>query len=164
MLLSNGGAGADCVLRSNTEISRLMSPPITMPDESQLTLSFDALTFDTGVACTDILGFDLKDLGVSTNGGATYDLLNAACGPVTNAGLPGQIQALEYDVSAWAGQTIQLVIVYHTCFDTGGPAGCIASNGHTFAIDNVVLSPPAEYNPGQEDSDGDGIGDACDDP
>jgi hypothetical protein len=58
-----------------------------------------------------------------------------------------------FDISPHAGQTVRIVFIYDTVDNL---------TGHTFAVDNIEVADPSSENPGQEDSDGDGIGDACD--
>jgi len=164
MFVSNGHAGPECVPYSSNEISRLLSPPLTLPDASPLLLSFDAVSFDTGGACLDDPrgNWDRKDVGITVDGGETYERLNE-CTALTDGTQPGTIFHRQFDVSAWAGKDAQILFVYNTCFNTSTGDLCIPTIGHTFAIDNVTVSQGFSVpNPDQADVDGDGIGDACD--
>ena len=60
----------------------------------------------------------------------------------------GNFQHHDFDISAFAGQTVQVIFVY----DTGDDL-----QGHAFAIDNVTIGGNLQL-----DADGDGAGDACD--
>ena len=46
MAVTNGNAGPACELDSSIEHSRLLSPPVALPDNAGITLSFEALSFD----------------------------------------------------------------------------------------------------------------------
>jgi hypothetical protein len=147
MAVSNGNAGVECVLDSSTEQSYLLGPQVTLPGSGAIQLSFDAVSFDEGGSCLASGDFDAKDVGLSTDGGQTWTVLNA-CFPLAN-GL-GDVLHHELDVSGFAGQTVQVVFAYDTRD---------VLVGHTFAVDNVTFTADS---PEQADVDGDGLGDACD--
>ena len=151
MFVSNGNDGPDCVEDSSYEYSQLLSPPVQLPAGGPLRLSFDALSFDEGGGCRQSSSFDLKDAGISLDGGAFYNLLNQ-CEPLADGA--GSLIHHDYDISSFAGQQVQVVIVYDTLEN---------HFGHTFAVDNVRITAMTPPNPGQEDADGDGKGDVCDD-
>ncbi len=149
MWVSNGNAGADCLEHSSREHSRLISSPIALPPASDVVLSFSARSWDEAGECTlQPTRLDWHDVGVSVDGGLTYTILND-CFALTDG--TGQPVLHEFDLSPWAGQSVQLLFVYDT-FDT--------VVGHTFAIDDVTIS--SGYGPTPADTDGDGVGDACD--
>jgi hypothetical protein len=147
MAVSNGNAGAECVLDSSTEQSFVLGPQVTLPGSGAITLSFDAVSHDEGGSCLASGDFDAKDVGLSTDGGQTWTVLND-CFALTND--VGDASHHEFDVSGFAGQTVQVVFAYDTRDDL---------LGHTFAVDNVTFTADS---PEQADVDGDGFGDACD--
>jgi hypothetical protein len=147
MAVSNGNAGLECVPDSATEHSLLIGPRAVLPGQGWITLSFDALAFDEAGSCLDSATFDAKDVGLTTDGGQTWTVLND-CFPIADA--TGSPAHHELDISQFAGQAVQVVFVYDTRD---------ALIGHTFAVDNVTIT--AEF-PEQADLDGDGVGDACD--
>jgi hypothetical protein len=143
MYVSDGNADG-CGSGPFLEISRLMSPPVYLAPDGSPTLTFDALSFDEGGACRDSNDYDAKDVGITTDGGASYTLLND-CWALTHGG--GHVDSHEFDLGAWAGQTVQVVFVYDTVDDQAS---------HTFAVDNVWIGSE------QADADGDEVGAACD--
>ncbi len=145
MFISNGNAGPACAANSSVEGSQLLSPPIVLPLTGVIRLTFDALSLDEGGGCLASGDYDAKDVGISTDGGVTYTALNN-CFALTD-GL-GTVAHHEFDVSAFAGQSVQVVFVYNTVDDLLGRA---------FAIDNVSIKGSDQL-----DADGDGVGDACD--
>ena len=100
----------------------MLSPPIILPESGSFQLSFDAVAFDEGGSCLSSGGFDGKDVGITTDGGQSYTVLND-CFPLAPSN--------EFDISGFAGQTIQVIFVYDTLD---------FSIGHAFAVDNVVIS------------------------
>jgi hypothetical protein len=115
-----------------------------------LTLSFDALSFDEGGACLTSGGFDMHDVGITTDGGATYTRLND-CFPLANGN--GTPVHHDLDVTTFAGQSVRVIFVYDTVD---------AQIGHTFAVDNVWVLGTDTFNPAQTNMDGDTRGDLCD--
>ena len=128
MFVSNGNAGPTCEDSTAHEFSRLLSPPILLPHSGSFELTFDAVAFDEGGACLASSDFDAKDVGITTDGGESYTVLND-CFPLVPFGSP--LQHHVFDISAFAGDTIQVIFVYDTR-DAGFD--------HTFAVDNVVIS------------------------
>ncbi len=126
--LANGNDGPGCEENSSRERSRLMSPPIALPAATSSKLVFDALSFDEGGACLEGLPFDRHDVGVTLDDGATYVLLNDCTALADGAGTRVHH---EFDLVAWAGQTIRILFVYETAD---------ANHGHTFAIDDVAVT------------------------
>ncbi len=149
MWVSNGNAGIDCIANTSVERSRLLSPTIPLSSATEIKLTFNARSWDEGGECTATpTSFDWHDVGVTTDGGMTYTILNDCFSLADGTGQP---LAHEFDLGPWAGQPIQLVFVYDT-FDL--------ATGHTFAIDDVRIESGFGLPP--TDSDGDGAGDACD--
>jgi len=160
MLVSNGNAGGSCLAGSSRELSQLLSPVVTLPGTGTMTLSFDALSYDEAGACLASGARDAHDVGVTTDGGATYTVLNQ-CFPLADG--TGLSKHHQLDVSAFAGQTIQVIFVYDTRD---------ALTGHTFAVDNVLIAATPSgcgHVPAQPDADQDFHtaavcgGDDCDD-
>ncbi len=141
--LSNGNAGRDCLPDSSRETSQLLSPVVDLP-AGTARLIFDVISFDEGGACIDSGDFDAKDVGITTDGGVTYVTLNDCTALTAGNGIPAHH---EFDLSAWAGQSIQVIFVYDTMDD---------QTEHTFGVDNVQVF--AE----QPNGDGDPRGDGCD--
>ena len=149
MVVSDGNDGPTCTANSSIEASLLLSPSIQLPSIGPLGLSFGALSFDEAGNCITSSGFDMHDVGISLDGGLSYDLLND-CTALADG--TGGLMTLEFDISAYAGQTVRIVFVYETGDDFGG---------HTFAVDDVELLSLV-VDPGQSDGDADGVGDTCD--
>jgi len=149
--VSNGNRGAGCVDSSSRESSKLLSPAIALPASGTLSLSFDALSLDEAGSCIASGDFDSKDVGITTNGGASWTTLNF-CTALADG--TGDWNHSQFPIVGFNGQTVQIVFVYDT-FDQ--------AVGDTFAVDNVqIIGSLDTYNPGQSDADGDGIGDVCD--
>jgi hypothetical protein len=89
--------------------------------------------------------YDAADVGMSTDGGLTYTTLNDCFALIEAA---GSLSHREFDISAFAGQTVRVVFVYNTGDDL---------LGHAFAVDNINIQGTLQL-----DTDGDGLGDACD--
>jgi hypothetical protein len=119
MFVSNGNAGPTCSLSSSLERSKLISPAFSVPSSGTTILGFDTFSRDEAGTCIAGGMFDGKDVGLSTDGGATYALLNDQ----------------QFDISAFGGATVQIVFAYDTID---------ANTAHTFAVDNVVVTalPP----------------------
>ncbi len=147
MYASNGNAGPACAPGSSTEISELLSPPVILPSAGTILLAFEALSFDEQGSCIGGTGFDTKDVGITVDGGASYTLLND-CFPLTT--VTDTLTPHQFDISAFAGQTIQVIFVYDTVEGTVDD---------TFAVDNVTITSNAAPQP---NFDGDDLGDACD--
>ena len=127
--VSNSNSGPMCMVNSSREHSQLLSLPISLPDTSgALRLSFDALSFDEAGSCTDAAGGDAADVGVTTDGGETYVILNY-CHALAN-GFGTWVHNV-VDISFMAGETVQVIFVYDTR-TTGF--------GYIFAIDNVTVA------------------------
>jgi len=170
--VSNGNAGPSCTANSSHERSQLMSPPILLPTGGGLTLGFDAFALDELGSCIAGHDYDAKDVGITTNNGVSYTLLNDCSKLLDRA---NRTQHPEFDISAFAGQTVRVIFVYDTVDNQAQD---------TFAVDLVTIGTnntsqqtddadadgtgeqcdncPGTYNPDQSDSDGDGAGDACD--
>jgi hypothetical protein len=143
--VSNGNnVGPACAPSIGWERSRLLGPPILLPAAGPIRLSFDARAYDEGGGCVADAAFDSKDVGITTDGGATYTRLNDCAEPLTPV-LNTAIVHWTFDISAFAGQTVQVIFVYDTVDDF---------QGSYFAVDNVRVEA--------QDFDGDGSGDACD--
>ena len=101
MYLSNGNAGSSCVPKSSHDGSQLVSPPIVLPHLGRLELSFDTLSYDEAGDCVLAGGFDGHDVGISTDGGETYDLLNN-CTALADGN--GTLIHHVFDISVHAGE------------------------------------------------------------
>jgi hypothetical protein len=110
------------------EASQLLSPPISLPAVAgeALILGFDAWALDEHGTCTDADSYDVKDVGITTDGGLSYTILND-CFPLTE---DGAIARHEFDISSFAGETVQVIFVYETRDEV---------SGYFFAVDNVVI-------------------------
>jgi len=145
MFVSNGNSGSACAANSSIEGSQLLGPPVVLPATGVIRLAFDALSFDEAGRCVASGDYDAADVGITTDGGLTYTTLND-CFALTDGG--GNVLHHDFDISAFAGQTVRVIFVYNTSDDLVGRA---------FAVDNVRLTGSLQL-----DSDGDGSGDACD--
>ena len=145
MFVSNGNAGPACLPHSSIEGSQLLGPPVALPAGGVIVLSFDALSFDEAGRCLASGKYDAADVGITTDDGVTYTTLND-CFPLTDG--VGGVSHHEFDISAFAGQTVRVIFVYNTVDDVQGRA---------FAVDNVSIQGRSQL-----DADGDGAGDACD--
>ncbi|MFQ5843851.1 MAG: thrombospondin type 3 repeat-containing protein, partial [Planctomycetota bacterium] len=151
MFVSNGNAGSGCQMDSSNEHSQIVSPPLLLPPGGTIVLSFNALSFDEAGRCLASFDFDSKDVGISTDGGASYVLLNN-CFPLADGS--GAAIHHAFDISSFAGMTVRVVFAYRTLDSI---------IGHTFAVDSVqITASPGTFNPGQQDADADGVGDLCD--
>jgi len=143
LYVSNGNAGPNCLEDSSVEHSELLSPPFGLPATGRAVLAFDTLSYDEPGPCLETALFDGKDVGITTDGGATYQRLND-CFALADG--EGELQRFEFDISGFLGQTVQAIFVY----DTGDNR-----NLHTFAVDNLSVRV-------YPDLDQDSSGDACD--
>ncbi len=128
MFISYGNMGTTCVGNSSNEHSHLLSPPITLPAAATLRLEFDAFSHDDAGPCTWLAYPDSHDAGITTDGGATYTTLNY-CYPLTDG--TGAFLHHAFDITAFAGQTVQVIFVYDTLTSTAGA---------DFGIDNVRIT------------------------
>jgi len=143
MYVSDG----NCTSGWGLERSKLLSPPVSLPAAAPIHLVFDAVAFDEGGECLNNAPFqyDLKDAGITLNGGGNWVILND-CYPLTPKAVDwGVFVRREFDISAFVGQTVQVVFAYDTVD---------ADVGHTFAVDSVRIV--------QGDFDEDGVGADCD--
>jgi hypothetical protein len=145
MYVSNGNAGPACSANSSIESSQLLGPPVTLPAGGVIKLSFDALSFDEGGRCVASGDYDAADVGITKDGGVTYKLLNDCFALIDTV---GGVSHHEFDISAFAGQTVRVIFVYNTGDDL---------QGHAFAVDNIHIQGNLQL-----DADGDGLGDLCD--
>jgi hypothetical protein len=145
MFVSNGNSGAACAANSSIEGSQLLGPPVALPAAGVIRLSFDALSFDEAGRCVASGDYDAADVGITADGGVTYTTLNDCFALADGA---GSVLHHEFDISAFAGQTVRVIFVYNTVDDLMGRA---------FAVDNITINGSL-----QPDIDGDGSGDACD--
>ena len=164
--LSNGNYGPSCSFDSAVESSKLVGPVAAIAG-AEILLQFDALSWDENGVCFPAPptgpGPDSKEVGISTDGGATYTALND-CTALTSPPAGARTRH-EYDISSWSGQNVNVVFAY----DTANGA-----YGHSFAVDNVRIvqrgdgigdvcdNCPSAQNPNQTNSDTDSHGDACD--
>jgi len=108
------------------EWSKVVSPPVTLlPNATYLVVDFRS-NDELGV-CLGGGGFDQKDMGISIDGGATWTVLNN-CYQLST--VDSVWESLFFDISAFAGQTVNFVFAYDTV-DAIGPADFY------FAIDNI---------------------------
>ncbi len=128
MLSSNGNAGPGCVAGSSTERSQLLGPPVSLPGSGAASLTFDALSYDEAGSCLAAGDRDAHEVGITTDGGASWTVLNA-CFPLADG--TGAIHAHTFDLGAFLGRTIQVMFLY----DTRDQA-----TGHTFAVDNARIT------------------------
>jgi len=145
MFVSDG----NCPSGWGHERSELVSPEVGMPISGTFHLAFDAVSYDEGGPCLSPFpsSYDLKDAGISVTGGWNWHVLND-CWALTPDGTAvggGDLVSRQFDISGFAGQTINVVFAYDTVD---------ADVGHTFAVDNVRII--------QGDTDEDGVGAACD--
>lgn len=131
MFVSNGNDGPGCTPDSSRDHSQLLSPPIALPASGNLSLEFDALSHDEAGTCLGSGSFDKHDVGLTVDGGATYTPLNDCTALTDGVGTPAHHA---FDISAWAGQTVQVIFVYDTVDER---------TGHVFAVDNVAISADA---------------------
>jgi hypothetical protein len=146
MFVSNGNYGATCVEDSATERSKLVGPSVGVPDNRTVILSFDALSYDEAGRClaNPDGDYDLKEVGLSTDGGATWTPLGD-CPALADGS--GNLIHHEFDISAFHGQNVRVVFAYDTVD---------SEFKDTFAVDNVrIASAPLN-------ADGDPLPDACD--
>jgi hypothetical protein len=108
------------------------------------TLEFEAVSFDERGSCVASGQFDAKDVGITTDGGQTYTLLND-CYALTET--KGEVVDHLFVIPGFPGYTFQVIFVYDTVDN---------ELDHTFAIDDVIISPH------QDDLDSDGMGNPCD--
>lgn len=150
MWVSNGNAGADCGVNASIEHSLLVSPWLRVPLSTPVWLELDALSFDESGGCSsEPTGFDWKDVGISIGDDpAVYTILNDCTSLTDGTGTP---RHHAFDVSRWAGRDVRVVVSYDTFDDV---------IGHTFAVDNVAFVAAGIV--AQQDFDGDGFGDVCD--
>jgi hypothetical protein len=151
MFSSNGNLGAACLPDSSTEGSQLLGPPVQLPASGRTVLSFDAVSHDEAGACLASGDRDAHEVAITLDGGATYTVLND-CTPLADGS--GAAIHHQFDLDAFAGQSIQVIFVYDTRD---------SMTGHTFAVDNVTITaqPDAcEHVPEYPDNDLDGRIDA----
>ena len=98
----------------------LITSPIDLSDTSGLTLSWDNWVLDAAflVNCR---------MEITTNGGASYQLLHQLVSP------PDGRHSTSVDISAYAGQTVQLALHY------SGAAG------NDWGVDNLKITTPWTY-------------------
>jgi NOL1/NOP2/fmu family ribosome biogenesis protein len=125
---SNGNFGPACSDNSSRERSFALSPDIDLPPASTLTLTLDAWSQDENGPCLNGVGYDKKDVGITTDGGNTYTLLNDCWALVDTNDV---WQSRSFDISSFAGQTVQVIFVYETVDEV--------VQGH-FYIDNVEIT------------------------
>jgi len=129
MWLNNSNSGPACYSSDSIEGSQLLGPPIILPQviAMALTLGFDAWAIDEDGTCTgDADSYDVKDVGITTNGGSTYIILND-CFALTEDNAPTHH---EFDLTAFAGQTVQIIFVYENRDEV---------SGYFFAVDNITI-------------------------
>lgn len=137
---SNGKAGPDC-LGGNEETSTLTSPAIGLPVVSNLYLRFDSWAYDQGGKCTDDSADDTKDVALVVNGGPAQ-ILNDCYALHPNSAAQDELGAHTwwFDLSAYAGETIELSFHYQTQDnDLGFELG--------WFIDNVAITETDFFEP-----------------
>ncbi|MCP3978439.1 MAG: hypothetical protein GY716_03775, partial [bacterium] len=146
--VSNGNYGPNCAgPDSSFELSDLRSPEIQLPAGGVIKLLFDAVAYDEHGECYQGNFTDFHTVFIEPNG-APDTILNDCTQLTTDDGV---VESHSFDISAFAGSTVRVRFDYDTVDVIGG---------HTFAVDNVRIV--ASYNPDQEDSDLDRVGDVCD--
>ena len=125
-------ADGNCPDTLGFERSKLLSPLVNLPVSVPIHVVFDAVSFDEGGPCLAHAPFnvDLKDVGITANGGGDWAVLNS-CYPLTPEAVgSGVFVHRQHDISAFAGQAVQVLFGYNTVD---------ADLGHTFAVDNVRI-------------------------
>ena len=147
-LLTCGGFSA--------EHSQIISPTVTLPNEGNWRLQFDVFGDDSGGGC-GALGSafgDQQAVGITRDGGVTYERLNECYALSPNPTIDFQNDPLtyEYSLNAWRGDSFQILFEYDA-----------SSSSEFFGVDEIrVVDLEPDFNPDQLNTDGDFWGDVCD--
>jgi len=116
-----GTIGNGCYA-SYIDRSRLVSPEMMLSnDYSNIEIDFTSFAQDEGGSCLSLHSWDSKEVGVSTDNGETWAVLND-CWPLHDY-YDSVWKPYTFDLSAYRGQSIRLVFAYETGDSCCGEAG-----------------------------------------